>query len=225
MLGGMPIASSITILLWVSTAAHCFDCGIYDDRTVPGIILHLDRLDSLLPSVPAQQEQLMANAERRGLAGALDALDPVEAGKAFNELQSNPYYHLRRTKNALKRARDAMDIVLVDAKTLRRDNKFRGVGFPYRFYEDDKDANAEAVKLDHAAFVFSVLEQMEIELSDFIHIDGAEIHGLVSDETRNDIKADSSGYVAELGSYAQCKLAGVIAHEHKAQNGHDVIPK
>jgi hypothetical protein len=126
---------------------------------------------------------------------------------------------------SLKRARDAMNVILVDAKTLRRDDKFRSVGLPHRFYDDDKDANAEAVKLDHAAFVLFVVEQMEIELSDFIHMDGAEIHGLVSDDIRNDIKADSYGYVGELGSYVQCKLAGAIAHEHKTENGYDVRPK
>jgi hypothetical protein len=72
------------------------------------------------------------------------------------------------------------------------------------------NADAEAVKLDHAGFAFYQLELMEQELSDFVHADATTRPRLLSESVRNDLKNDSYGYVGELGDYVQCKLAYVV---------------
>lgn len=213
MLRGIWVASLSTILS-ASATAHGFACEPNDDSAVHAIIQNLDRLESLLPLLPKQEDQAMADLGKQALG--LDARAAGVGAKAFSELENNPYYYLRRVRIALKRARDAMGIILVDAKSLRND-KYIGMGFPQRFY-DDEYADADAVKLDHAGFVFFPLELMEVELRKFLDRDAEALRPLLSENTRGELEGRSYGYVAELGTYVQCKLSNVIANQRQ-ENG------
>jgi len=212
MLRGTLIACSL--LLWSSVLiAKDAACNLNDDRSIPLTIKNFDRLDVLLPPVPKEQNQAMAELERQGLTLSLDARDAAGAGKVLGDLQNNPYYYLRRLRGALKSARDAVSIILVDSKSLSAD-KYIGLGFPHRFYEEEY-ADTDAVKLDHAGFAVGAVAAMELATGEYLLSDQKLAHPKLAPGTRAEIERLSSGYTANLGLYVQCKLRDVMTSQLK----------
>ena len=202
------------LLLWpcVSSAKDS-TCSLNDDPSIAVIIQNLDRLATLLPPIPDQQNKALQALENQVLIAGLDAHDPAGAARAVNDQTNNPYYYLRRARIALKRARGAVSIVLIDPQSLNED-KYIGTGFPNRFYQNEY-ADTDAVKLDHAAYALGPVEAMELAVVEFLQRDERQIPPLVQPSDRTEIERISSGYTAMLGMYVQCKLSDVTAH-HKA---------
>jgi phosphoribosylaminoimidazole-succinocarboxamide synthase len=73
------------------------------------------------------------------------------------------------------------------------------------------------VKLEHATYGFGAIESMEIALIEFLLKDEQRKAPLMSPQSRNDLLSRSSGYVALLGSYAACKLNGVVTKQETSQ--------
>jgi hypothetical protein len=210
----MSRVASLAVLLFASTPSSAVDCDGVDDSSIPDIIKHLDHIESVLPLVPQQQEQVITARQSEALMAGLDNRAPEAAREASAKMQENPYYHVWLARVAVKYARGAVAAILLDGNSLRASDKFFGVGFPHRFFEGEY-ADAEAVKLDHAGFAFYKLELMEQELSDFVHADATAPRPLLSEAVRNGLKNESYGYVGELGDYVQCKLAYVVRQRAK----------
>jgi hypothetical protein len=207
------VASSLLLWPGVSVANNA-SCTFTGDHSIAGIVQNLDHLQELLPPVPKEDDRAMEEQLKQFLISGLDARDPAGADKAANDLDNNPYYFLKRSRVALKRARDAVGIILIDAKGLRND-KYIGMGFPHRFYENEY-ADADAVKLDHATYALGPLEAMEIEIAKFLQRDEHQINPILSPTTRGDVTSFSSSYAAILGMYMQCKLSDLMERQHNA---------
>jgi hypothetical protein len=210
-------SASITwFLLLVPSVSLANDpfCSLSSDQSILIIVRQFDRLAELLPSVPKEQNQAMAEQERLGLTLGLDARDPAGSGKAFDTLTNNPYYYLRGLRGALKRARDAVSIILLDAKSLRAD-KYIGLGFPIRFYQEEY-ADTDAVKLDHAGFAVGPVAALEIAIGEYLLRDQQLSHPNLAPATRGEIESLASGYTANLGRYMQCKMSDVTARHNVA---------
>jgi hypothetical protein len=78
----------------------------------------------------------------------------------------------------------------------------------------------EAVKVEHATYEFGALERFEIALTEFLLTDEQRKTPLLSPSARNDTLSRSSGYVALLGSYAACKLNGVMSGQKTSTVAH-----
>jgi hypothetical protein len=207
------VASSLLFWPGVSIAKNAA-CNFTDDNSISATVQNLDRLQELLPPVPKEDDSAMEEQLKQFLISGLDARDPAGADKAAKDLDNNPYYFLKRSRVALKKARDAVGIILVDAKGLRND-KYIGIGFPHRFYEHEYPDN-DAVKLDHAAYALGPVEAMELEIAKFLQKDERQTHPILSSTARGDVTAFSSGYSAILGMYMQCKLSDLMERQHNA---------
>jgi hypothetical protein len=208
------IAWCLLLVAGISRANDPF-CSLSGDQSILLMIQQFDQLTELLPPIPKEQEQAMAKQESMGLTLGLDARDPDGAGKAFHDLDSNPYYLERSERNALKRARAAVSIILVDAKSLRAD-KYLGVGFPSRFYEEEY-ADSNAVKLDHAGFAIGPVAAMELAIAEYLMADKKLARPKLPDVTRGEIQALASGHTASLGHYMQCRLRDVSTTQQRHQ--------
>lgn len=214
-LAGFALASIAWFLLLVPGISLANDpfCGLSGDQSILLMLQQFDRLGELLPLVPKEQDQAMDEQGKLGLNLGLDARDPAGAGRAFKAVENNPYYYLRRLRGALKRARGAVSIILVDAKSLRSD-KYIGVGFPSRFYQEEY-ADADAVKLDHAGFAVGPVVALELAIGEYLLTDQRLAHPNLAPNARAEIEPLQSGYTANLGWYMQCRLRDVTAR-HKA---------
>jgi hypothetical protein len=157
----------------------------------------------------------MGDLAKQGFGAGLDGIDPANAEKTFKKLKANLYYYLQRARTAIKSARAAVGIILVDSKSLSRD-QYIGLGFPHWFYDEEYE-DADAVKLDHAGWALSAIESMELALAEFLLKDAQAKQPLLAATARQGLDGSSSGFVANLGMYMQCKLADVMVHTQKAE--------
>jgi hypothetical protein len=128
----------------------------------------------------------------RGLKAGLDARDLAGAAQAFHEAEGRRYYYLQSVRFRLKEAQDAVGYILVDAKSSAAYTASHH-NWPHRSYQPRYD-DAEAVKLEHASYVFGTLEKMELALNEFLLKDELRSDALLSPTSRAELSGRSSGY-------------------------------
>ena len=180
-------------------------CGPLGDKGIDTLIWSLGIIDERLPTVPKEEAQALSELEERTKSIGLDGVESADVVQARRAAQERGYYYLRIVRLRLKEAQAGASRILGNSKSDEKTPAQHGTQADPSF-----DDLPEALKLERASREFGALERMEIALTEFVLKDENLKRPLLSPKSRDDLLGRSSGYVALLGSYVRCKLAGVM---------------
>jgi hypothetical protein len=183
-------------------------CGSLGDEGIEILQWSLGIIDQKLPKVPPAEAKALDELEARFNSQGLDGVPSPEIERDVHAAQERGFYYLQFARIHLKEAQVGAEYILVSAKSAAEYSANHGK-WPRIHTAQYQDP--EAVKLEHATYEFGALEGLEIALIEFLLKDEQLKVPLLSPQSRNDLLSRSSGYVALLGSYAACKLNGVVS--------------
>jgi hypothetical protein len=205
------LVSVLFLFLVSSTSVFAEDirlCSSLGDKGIETLQWSLGIIEKKLPKVPPAEAKALDELEARFNSQGLDGVVSPDIKRDLRAAEERGYYYLRIARMRLKDAQVGAAYILVSAESAAKYSADHGK-WPHIFYPAQYH-DPEAVKLEHATHEFGALESMEIALTEFLLKDEQQKTPLMSSQARNDLWSRSGGYVALLGSYAACKLNGVV---------------
>jgi hypothetical protein len=203
---------ALLFLLLIAPSTSLFSedlrvCGSLGDKGIETLQWSLGIIDQKLPKVPSAEAKALDELDVRFNSQGLDGVVSPDIKRDLHAAQERGFYYLQIARMRLKEAQVGAEYILVSAES--------AAGYSAKHEKWPRIHKAqyqdpEAVKLEHATYEFGALERLEIALIEFLLRDEHQKTPLLSAASRNDLWSRSGGYVALLGSYAACKLNGVV---------------